>query len=259
MQQKPSSDDIRSTTKLKARMVANQNATRDFDEWCIRQMPQLPLPARLLDLGAGTGKQVHLFSPLLSPNSEIFALDLEPESLATLQKAYSGSAKLRLVEGDFDHLDEYAALEPNTFDLVYSSYALYYTKDLMGAVESVFRLLRSGGSFWVIAPYSGTNNEFLEILRSLHGVDPFMDYVFDEFHRDVVAAGEAAGFSAVKPSLLRNQIRFPSARSFLDYLSNSLFYRPGFDQEIENAVHEICGHNGHFTVSKNVISLNLQK
>ena len=259
MKTQSSTSDIRSTDKLNARVAANKNASRDFDEWCIRQFPEIPLPTRVLDLGAGTGKQVHLFSPFLSPQSEIYALDLEAQSLDTLQQGYQGSAKLTILEGSFDDLSDFAELEAETFDLIYGSYALYYTHDLNRLIESVFQLLKPGGTFWNISPFSGTNEEFLSILRPLHEVEPFMDYVFDQFHQDIIAFGEQHEFSSIKPSLLRNKIRFPSAEAFMTYLSNSLFYRPGHDEAILKAINEVCSREGSFHVSKNVVSLQLRK
>jgi SAM-dependent methyltransferase len=251
--------DIQSTSKLEARLSANRNATRDFDEWCVRQFPELPIPARILDLGAGTGKQVNLFGPLLSPRSEIFALDMEGGSLEILADSYGGSARLTTIEGSFDQLDSLDQLTPGSFDLIYSAYSLYYTRDLNRVFASVERLLKSGGVLWVIAPYSGTNREFLEILRPLYDVDPFMDYVFDGFHRDVVAAAEVNGFSTFRPALLRNQVRFPDADAFMGYLTNSLFWAEGHDDEIREAVARRCVEDGDFAVTKNVTSLQFRK
>ncbi len=259
MKTQSSSTDIRSTEKLTTRMAANRNASRDFDEWCVRQLPELPMPARIMDLGAGTGKQVHLFSPLFSPKSDLYALDLEGASLQTLEEAYQGKAHLQVMVGNFDELPDFPNLEADSFDLIYSSYALYYTEDLNRVIESVFQLLKKGGVFWVIAPYIDTNREFLDLIRPLHEVEPFMDYVFNEFHQDVIALGEVHGFAHIKPSLLRNQIRFADGDAFLTYLSNSLFYRPGHDEAIRQAVNEICSREGSFNVSKNVISLQLKK
>jgi SAM-dependent methyltransferase len=251
--------DIQSTAKLKARLSANSNATRDFDEWCVRQFPELPIPARILDLGAGTGKQVNLFGPLLSPSSEILALDMEPDSLQVLAASYDGSASLRTIEGSFDELDSIDELNSESLDLIYSSYALYYSLDLHRVVGSAHDLLKPGGVFWVIMPCVGTNREFLEILRPLYEVDPFMDYVFDEFHHDVTEAAERRAFSAFKPALLHNKIRFPDSDSFMSYLSNSLFYQEGYDDEIREAVSQRCTENGRFEVSKNIISLQFRK
>lgn len=259
MQTQSSSSDIQSTSKLNTRVAANSQASRDFDEWCLRQFPEIPLPARIMDIGCGTGKQVHLFSPIISPKSEFVALDLAKSSLDQLKSSYHAAASLSLVEGSFDTLERYPELESESFDLIYVAYALYYTKDLPGVLSQVQRLLKPGGTFWMIGPYSGTNDEFLRILRPLHEVEDFMDYVFDRFPQEVIAICEDLGFRSMKPSLLRNKVHFPDGPAFMRYLSNSLFYRPGHDEAIMDAVQSVCAAEGRFSVSKNIISLQLKK
>ncbi|MEO0468259.1 MAG: class I SAM-dependent methyltransferase [Bacteroidota bacterium] len=259
MQTQSSTQDVMSTSKLTARMAANRQASRDFDEWCIRQLPELPMPSRVLDLGCGTGKQLHLFSPLLSPQSEIWGMDLSEKSLLELETNYRGAAQLKIRAGSFDEAESFADMEKGSFDLIYGSYALYYTKNLTALIKKVFQLLKPGGVFWNVSPYFGTNDEFLRIIRPLHEVEPFMDYVFDEFHQDILRLGETEGFSSSKASLLRNAVSFPTAEAFLTYLSNSLFYREGHDEAILSAVNQVVQSDGQFRVSKNVISLQLRK
>ncbi len=259
MQTQSSKSDVTSAKMLNARLSANSNATRDFDEWCFRQLPSLPLPARMLDLGCGTGKQIKLFSPMFSPASEIVGIDLSRESLQQLRESYNSRAKLSLIEGSFDEMEQHKELADESFDLAFGGYALYYTQNLPKLMKDAHRLLKPGGTFWNISPYFGTNEEFLRIIRPLHEVEDFMDYVFDQFHQDIIAEGEKLGFQSVKPALLRNQIRFPSAEAFMGYLSNSLFYRPGHDEAINAAVQEVVEREGFFAVSKNIISLQLTK
>ncbi len=43
------------------------------------------------------------------------------------------------------------------------------------------------------------------------------------------------------------------------YLCNSLFYRPGHDEQIAKAVHAVVEKEGEFRVSKNVVSLQIRK
>lgn len=254
-----SSQDIQSTGMLSSRLAANSNASRDFDEWCLRQLPELPLSSRILDLGCGTGKQVHLFSPLFPAAAKFYGIDLSAESLQRLRAQYKAAPALHLIEGSFDELPRFFEMETGTFDLIYGSYALYYTKDLRNLVRQVMRLLRPGGIFWVVAPYFGTNKEFLDILRPVHEVEPFMDYVFDQFHADVIEHCTRSGFRTIKSSLLRNSVPFADAAAFMVYLRNSLFYRPGHDEAIATAVQEIVEREGVFRVSKNVISLQIRK
>lgn len=259
MNSSASSQDIQSTQKLTTRLAANSNASRDFDEWCFRQLPELSLDAKILDLGCGTGKQIQLFSPVFPAAAHFYGIDLAEESLQQLRAQYRSAPALDLIAGSFDQLDQFTELEAGSFDLIYGSYALYYTQDLSALIPQIKRLLKPGGIFWVIAPYFGTNREFLDIIRPIHEVEPFMDYVFDEFHADVVEHCQQNGFSRLKPSLLRNTISFPDVSSFMTYLKNSLFYRPGHDQEISEQVWNICEQEGAFRVSKHIISLQVRK
>ena len=258
---KATSSDIESTTKLNTRIHANSAALHDFDMWCIDQMPETSLSANILDLGCGTGKQLHLFSHVLSSKVNFWGLDKSAESLEKLSLAYDAPPQLHTVAGSFDALDQEDLWNSHQgkFDLIYGVYAMYYTHDLAKVIRDVYTLLKPGGVFWVIGPDSGTNDEFLSILRPLHEVESFMDYVFDRFMPEVIAKSEATGFQSINTATLKNKVYFPSADAFLAYLSNSLFYRPGHDEAIRSAVQKVVDREGRFTVSKNVLSLQLRK
>ncbi len=259
METKSSQQDVKSTEKLKARLSSNKNSLKDFDEWCLQQFPNLSLRARILDLGCGNGKQLKLFSKVFPNKSYFSGMDISQESLDEIQKSYQSPPQLALIQGNFDELDQHQEFSHSQFDLVYAVYALYYTKDLKKVIEDVYKLLKPGGIFWVIGPDSGTNDEFLRILRPLHEVEDFMDYVFDNFMPEVVNLGTDAGFGEIKPSTLRNKVFFPDADSFMHYLRNSLFYREGQDEAIKKEVQKVVDQEGRFAVSKNILSLQLKK
>lgn len=92
----------RSAVSLDARIKANQNAERDFDEWCLNLFPKISLKANILDLGCGTGKQINLFAEFLGRDSKIFALDISGDSLKTLKNNYSFSPDTRPYGGEDD-------------------------------------------------------------------------------------------------------------------------------------------------------------
>lgn len=258
MNTKASQEDVKSTSMLKSRVGANKNSSKDFDEWCFQQIPQLSLDAKVLDLGCGNGKQLHLFSRIFSSKAHFWGMDLSRESLDDIEKSYTSPPSLSLKEASFDEAESFGEFAAEKLDLIYAAYALYYTKDLERLVENTYNSLKKGGMFWVIGPDSGTNAEFLDILRPLHEVEPFMDYVFDDFMPAVVENCLKAGFSSFKPSMLRNKVYFPSAEAFMKYLKNSLFYRPGHDEAIQARVQEVVDREGVFEVSKNIMSLQFR-
>ncbi|MCI4666926.1 MAG: class I SAM-dependent methyltransferase [Bacteroidia bacterium] len=259
MKTNASEEDVKSTSMLKTRVNSNKNSSKDFDEWCFQQIPEIPLDAKVLDLGCGNGKQLHLFSRAFSSKSGFWGMDISRESLDDVAKTYTSRPKLELIEGSFDKEESYSAFSSQKLDLVYAAYALYYTKNLKNLIKNAYNSLKTGGIFWVIGPNSGTNDEFLKILRPLHEVEPFMDYVFDDFMPEVIELSKETGFSSVRPSMLRNKVFFPSADAFMNYLSNSLFYRSGHDDKILMAVQEVVDREGVFAVSKNILSLQIRK
>ena len=71
---------------LEIRINTNKNSEKDFDEWSINLIPELPLRANILDLGCGTGKQVNIFSQFFDRDSRIIALDKSLENVKILEK-----------------------------------------------------------------------------------------------------------------------------------------------------------------------------
>lgn len=259
MQTKASQETVTSQQNLNQRIHANKRALKDFDEWCVQQFPEVPIEANIVDLGCGTGKQLHLFSSFFGPKSTFWGIDIANKSLNQLKAQYESKPSLHLIEGSFDEEKAYTQIGDHSIDLAYACYALYYTKALSSVLSHAYRILKPGGILWVVGPTSGTNQQFLDILRPLHEVEPFMDYVFDEFMPEVVATASDLGFQSVKPARLHNQVFFPSAAAFMNYLRHSLFYREGHDEAIAQAVQAVCDAEGRFTVSKHVLSIQLRK
>lgn len=249
-------EDITSPDRLHARMAANQRATVDFDQWCLNQWPEIPA-GDVLDLGAGTGKQVRLFGPKLQAGAHFHALDLSPEALAELKDSYAAEAPLHLVEGSFDNLPD--ALRDARFALVYAAYALYYTSDLPALLAWMDDLLLPGGVFWFIGPAPGNNRAFLDVLEQFYPTDAFLHHVSEGFALDVKAEAGKLGWVLEQEERLENVVPYENAAAFMAYLKNTLYYQPGYDEGILNALEKASAEDGSFQVSKCLVSLQFRK
>jgi len=247
-----------STNFLNKRMNLNENSLRDFDEWSINHLPNIPLNASLLDLGCGTGKQTKLFGDLLSSKSSIYSLDLSADSLKQLNEAYNSAASLVTINDSFENFKNHIP-EDKKFDLIYSFYALYYTNDLSSLMEVIYKSLKKGGSFWVVCPYKGTNIEIFDMLKKYYELDEKVIYSIDLFPKDVVEKACEAGFSSVKYGSLKNKVFFNSQDKLISYLNNTTFYNREFEDEITKDIERVFIKNGQFQVSKNVISIQFVK
>src|SRR5215469_12824488 len=96
----------------------------------------------VLDLGCGTG-QISL--PLAAEGAEVVGIDVSP-SMANRLQAEAGRRGLRSVSAVAVPIEK-LALQPETFDLIVSSYALHHLRDAEKArlVQACYQWLRPGG------------------------------------------------------------------------------------------------------------------
>jgi malonyl-CoA O-methyltransferase len=109
-------------------------------------------PARLLDLGCGTGADLQ---PLRAryPDMQIVGLDRSAAMLSLAEArtprwrrwlpGVLGGSQTALVRADIAHLP----IAPRSMDMVWSNMALHWLPDLPGALREVQRCIRVGGLF----------------------------------------------------------------------------------------------------------------
>lgn len=96
----------------------------------------------VLDLGCGTG-QISL--PLAAEGAEVLGIDVSP-AMADRLRAEAGRRDLRSVTAEAMPIEK-LALQPETFDLIVSSYALHHLRDPDKArlIQACYDWLRPGG------------------------------------------------------------------------------------------------------------------
>ncbi|ODN67958.1 malonyl-ACP O-methyltransferase BioC [Methylophaga muralis] len=199
------------------------NAANSYDDVAILQrdtademLERLDLvkitPQQILDLGTGTGRNLHLLQQRY-PAAQQVALDIAPAMLKQARQRYRQDLGLRrwlpgqqtpiFIAGDAEQLP----LADNSVDLVYANLALQWC-DLTAAFAEIQRVLRPGG----LLMFSTLGPDTLQELRqSWAAVDSYPHInVFLDMH-DVAEAMFAAGLSdpvldSDRHSLLYNDI-----------------------------------------------------
>jgi ubiquinone/menaquinone biosynthesis C-methylase UbiE len=141
------------------RAAVNTQADHDLEAWIQERLVLVP-GERVLDVGAGTGKQSVTFSRTLGPSGEVVACDLYdelPELRAKAESASAGCGNLRLYAHDANLPFE---LADESFDAIVCTYAVYYLDDLEAFVREVTRLLKPSGRFFVVGPAWDNAREF---------------------------------------------------------------------------------------------------
>jgi len=107
----------------------------------------------ILDIGAGTGLQTGFFISKFK-NSKIINIDKSSSSLSYLKKKYKRkNVKNKIM--DFDKIKSSffrRNLPIIKFDIIHSSYALYYSKNPKKLLAELYTLLNYKGIFIVAAP-----------------------------------------------------------------------------------------------------------
>ena len=102
----------------------------------------------VVELGAGTGRNLEFFGPRLEQLHQVEAVDLCPALLDVARRRWAHVPNVRIVEAD---ATRYAPARP--VDVVYFSYALTMIPDWRGVVDNALAMLRPGGTLGVVDFY----------------------------------------------------------------------------------------------------------
>lgn len=98
----------------------------------------------ILELGCGAGYDAYEFC---RNGARYTGIDITPENIERTIKhlGYYGYSP-QVQEGDAEHL----SFADRSFDVVYSNGVLHHTPDIQASFNEAYRVLKPGGSFWVI-------------------------------------------------------------------------------------------------------------
>jgi 2-polyprenyl-3-methyl-5-hydroxy-6-metoxy-1,4-benzoquinol methylase len=100
---------------------------------------------RFLDIGSGSG--LHALAALRLGATEVVALDIDPDSVATTRKLLTEHAQGGNWRAEQMSVFEATEAKVGTFDVVYSWGVLHHTGDMYRALRCAAALVREGGEF----------------------------------------------------------------------------------------------------------------
>ncbi|MEZ5564136.1 MAG: malonyl-ACP O-methyltransferase BioC [Gammaproteobacteria bacterium] len=125
-------------------------------------------PARVLDLGSGTGKALPALAARY-PDAEIIGVDLTPDML---QVAATRIDTPRLVCGDAARLP----FADQSFDLVFSNLAIHWSPSLDAVLREVRRVMRHPGLFTFTTPGPNAYRELRDAWRTVDDLPHVMPF-----------------------------------------------------------------------------------
>lgn len=249
------------TRKLEINGYAHQSreqtnaarADKSLEDWSLSVVPPRA-GMRILDVGCGAGKLILPYCQKILPGGTGVGVDIAPESIAKV-RARAGEAGITNIDAKLGNLDTIVAdLAGEKFDLIVSSYAIYYATDMVALLKDLRSLLGDGGELFVCGPGEGTNREMAQLLRRV--VDPdICPKPQQDFISAVQIANVAGAYSSVELSRMLNEIRFDKAEALLGWWRNHSSHVASFDDEVARAVTEQFKLIDEFRLTKNVLGV----
>lgn len=193
-----------------------------------------------LDVGCGNGYAVRAMAERVAPGGQVTGVDVSPEMIRHAQEDSDLAGNMRFRVSSADALP----FADETFDRVLSVEVIYYLPDPVAALKEWSRVLKPGGSLWIMSdfyvenPYSATWDELIDIP---------MHYYSESRYRETL---EKAGFTAVFSDRLLNPMPLD-----MDYIAR---FKPGWGYETLNDVRRFRTEIGSLLVSGKKSSLDIE-
>jgi len=97
---------------------------------------------KVLEIGCGGAQCV---IDMAKQGAKVTGMDISKEQLKFAKKlAERNKVKINLIQGSFQNLNE---LRSNSYDIVFSAFALLYSPDILGVFKQAYRILKKKGIF----------------------------------------------------------------------------------------------------------------
>lgn len=231
-------------------------AARNLEDW-ITERARPRVAERVLDIGCGTGKQIfHLVQRI--GRLDILGIDISAEAVATVAR-HAREQGIQGVDTARIGIDECAdRLARRSFDLILSTYAIYYSSDLAATVRRLPELLQPHGRAFLSGPGAGTNRELISIVRSVAGDRAAIPDVTDFMSQDQIEAVRPV-WAAIELHRLDNEVRFPNVDAVLDWWRHHNSHRNELERGVTAELDRIIAREGSFRLTKNVLGIELNR
>ncbi len=148
---------------------------------------QLEPGMRVLDLGGGNGYAVRAMLDQVGGTGMGVGVDIS-EGMVTLARNLSKDySNARFMKTAGDRLP----FRDDAFDRILSVEVIYYAPDMAAVIEECYRVLRPGGSLWIMVDYY-REHPYSAVWKNLLGFD--IQYLSENGYRELF---EGAGFQKV--------------------------------------------------------------
>ena len=245
--------DIRSDAKgLISRELTNRkNEKYDFTKWVVKKL-NVKSGFNVLDIGCGTGKQIFSIAEKLLDNGEINGVDKSQIALSVINKKVDELEYKHINTNCLDIDDVPKNVRHNYYDLIYSVYAFYYSKDMISLLNELKGNLNSSGRIMLFGPGLNSNKELIKLIKDSGNkqIDYYKDFLLKSDVENV--------FDFVEIERFENVIALKNIGDFISWFETSELYNSEYSDKVIDAVEKQIEKLGHFNLTKETILISLK-
>ena len=236
-----------SSSSLDVRLEANRRSQKiDFKEWSLKILSPEE-GDKVLEIGCGTGAQTIPVSRKIGERGSLTFVDLSAQSVATVSEKLGSSTTQRGIVGSMDDIDDLLDLNIGKFDLIYSVYAMYYSKEPKRLLDSLLNRLSPDGRLCILGPESP--HGFVELARKYFEIPEEVDNSLN-FRTEVVESFMIKNFQSFEVFVIRNPQFFYSTEDALEFFRNTTYYSRKFEKQISEVIEQEISAKSVFVVDK---------
>lgn len=221
----------------------------DFDSWLFSRLDVASGEA-VLDVGCGTGAQAIEFGRRAGPSGLVCAFDISADSVATLKANPACGKNVEAFVADMVDLGkEVAARWPGRkFNLVHSSYALYYADDVPSVLSQMVDLLLPDGRLAVFTP--NQPHGMVDFVRRFAPIPAEVDDSLT-FGPRALEPFVRARFKDVAIHHFHNEMQVTELSDAMNFYRATTYFHAPSVAEVEAAISREISQHGAFRYVKN--------
>lgn len=225
--------------------INNGYGNNDLQSWLMEQL-KVKDSEDVLDIGCGDGRHLKEISSMTS--GQCVGIDYDEKMI---QKSKVNVAdNLSYHHFSMDEINTPSApIGGDKFNLIYSLYAFYYSKDSISLLELLKKRIKENGRIAIIGPYGDNNKDWFKFLNQYVELDDsimkssysFMDdvrkFAYDNYHY-------------VTTNDFINTITLPTYEDLKTYWESNIYYDSKYDADFEKYATEHFDNNETFSYNK---------
>jgi SAM-dependent methyltransferase len=260
MDKKTCSEFVDNLSNLNVRLGTNTKfGDNDLKSWLIANlMPRAG--EKVLDIGCGNGTYLREVAQKVGGDESCFGIDYDSQMIKEATERSKGfTPTITFIHMDMDRVgDPDSPFKNEFFDLIFSVYAFYYSKDALKTLDALKTKLKPDGRISIVGPYADNNkgwfdflNQFMELPASI--VDSSTTFM------EKIGSYAKENFSDVIYAEFVNNITIPSYESLQNYWVSNIYYDAENDQSFEKYAREHFANNSTFRFFKKAQMITMRR